>query len=172
MVAASLLLLTYGGLLLFFGCSSLAITSTSAIRQERLGGFGQESRAQIALDFFSGAAQFLISALMIGSGVAAFRRLPIARWAGLSALAGQLLTMVISTALVFFFVNVQEQLGLIPGEGIMAIALVVKFFPYAIWLAFTVPIGILLNAPSARLAFADRPLFGIRFGGQDAPPDQ
>jgi hypothetical protein len=51
----------------------------------------------------------------------------------------------------------------------MAIVLIAQFFPYMIWLVFSVPIGILLNSPSARATFANRPFFGFKlpFGDGD-----
>lgn len=163
-MTAAALLLAYGGLLLFCGCSTLLITATSANRQKQ-NIFGQplvnQSRGETILNFVSGTAQFLVSAVMIGSGITSFRRYPVGRWGGLSSLAAQLLMMIISTTLAFLIVNLQQDQGFFPGEGVMAIVLIAQFFPYAIWLAFAVPIGILLNSPSARATFANRPFFGF-----------
>jgi hypothetical protein len=167
-MTAAALLLAYGGLLLFCGCSTLLITATSANRQNQ-NIFGQAPAAiqsRVILDFASGIAQFLVSAVMIVSGIAAFRRYPAGLWCGLSSLAAQLVIMIISTILAFLIVNLQQKQAFFPGVGAMAIVLVVQFFPYVIWLAFAVPIGVLLNAPSARAAFANRPFFGFEIPGR------
>jgi len=116
-MTAAALLLAYGGLLLFCGCSTLLITATSANRQKQ-DMFGQpmanHSRGEVILNFVSGTAQFLVSAVMLGSGITAFLRYPVGRWAGLSSLAAQLLIMIISTTLAFLIVNLEQNQPFFP----------------------------------------------------------
>lgn len=166
-MTAAALLLAYGGLILFCGCSTLAITATSANRQ-KADLFGppvpNQTRGEFVLNVVSGTAQFLAGAIMIASGLAAFGRYPVGRWGGMAALLAQLLIMAAATVLAFLIINLQQTQPLFPGEGVMALVLIGQFFPYLLWLAFAVPTGVLLNAPSARRAFADRPFFGFRLG--------
>lgn len=154
LITAAALLLAYGGLLLFWGCFDISVSLTAAAGSPQLGMVS--SNREIAAQFIVGGIQFVIGAIMLMAGVRVFAGRPAGRLAALGALAAQLALLGGSMAFVLV-ASLAQRRPMFMADSAIGLIFFVKFLPYATWIAFAVPIGVLLHTPSARAVFVGEP---------------